>query len=93
MGPTQAQAELRLYDTGTARPCGKDGLDYYRFIISAARNYLNEDGYLMLEIGISQADAVMGMAGDTGLKNIILIKDYAGIDRIFIAKNNILTKK
>ena len=87
------QPEIKDWEPQDALNGGKDGLDYYTFIISSASNYLNEAGYLMLEIGINQADAVKVMAEDAGLKDIILIKDYAGIDRILIAKNNILTKK
>jgi release factor glutamine methyltransferase len=87
------QPEIKDWEPQDALNGGKDGLDYYRDIISAARNYLNEEGYLMLEVGINQADAIKGMAEDAGLKDIILIKDYAGIDRILIAKNNTLTKK
>jgi release factor glutamine methyltransferase len=86
------QPEIKDWEPQDALDGGEDGLDYYRLIISAARNYLNEEGYLMLEIGINLADAVKGMAKDAGLKDIILIKDYAGIDRILIAKNNTLTK-
>jgi len=80
------QPEIRDWEPQDALNGGKDGLDYYRFIISAARNYLNEGGYLMLEVGINQADSVKGMAEDTGLKDIRLIKDYAGIDRILVTK-------
>lgn len=86
------QPEIKDWEPQDALDGGADGLDYYRLIIHAAKNYLNEGGYLMLELGINQADAVKRMAEDAGLKDITLIKDYAGIDRIFIAQNNILTK-
>jgi len=86
------QPEIKDWEPQDALNGGKDGLDYYRFIISSASNYLNKEGYLMLEIGINQADAVKCMAEDAVLKDIILIKDYSGIDRILIAKNNTLTK-
>ena len=80
------QPEIKDWEPQDALNGGRDGLDYYRLILSAARNYLNEGGYLMLEIGINQADAVKGMAEDAGLKDISLIKDYAGIDRILVTK-------
>jgi len=86
------QPEIKDWEPQDALDGGEDGLVYYRLIISEVKNYLNEGGYLMLELGISQADAVKQIAEDAGLKDITLIKDYAGIDRIFIAKNNILTK-
>ena len=46
----------------------------------------------MLELGVNQAAAVKNMAEDAGLIEITLVRDYAGIDRMFIAKNNILAK-
>ena len=86
------QPEIKDWEPQDALDGGADGLDYYRLIIPSAKNHLNKGGYLMLELGIKQADAVKGMAEDAGLKDITLIKDYAGIDRIFIAQNNILRK-
>ena len=86
------QPEIKDWEPQDALDGGADGLDYYRLIIPSAKDHLNEGGYLMLELGINEADAVKGMAEDAGLKDITLIKDYAGIDRIFIAQNNIPRK-
>lgn len=86
------QPEIKDWEPREALNGGENGLDYYRLIIPAVKNYLKESGYLMLEIGINQADSVMKMAKDADFENISLIKDYAGVDRIFIAKNNILIK-
>jgi release factor glutamine methyltransferase len=86
------QPEIKDWEPQDSLNGGEDGLDYYKFIIPAVKNYLNKGRYLMLEIGINQADAVKDMAEDTGLQDVSLKKDYAGIDRIFIAKNNILEK-
>ena len=38
---------------------GKDGLDFYRRIISEAKNFLNDNGYLALEIGYNQKEKVI----------------------------------
>jgi len=80
------QPEIKGWEPQDALDGGADGLDYYRLIIHAVRNHLNDGGYLMLELGINQADAVKLMAEDTGLKDITLLKDYAGIDRILVSK-------
>jgi release factor glutamine methyltransferase len=80
------QAEIRDWEPVEALDGGEDGLDYYRIIIPEARNYLKGYGCLMLELGISQADAVKQMAKNAGFQNISLIKDYAGIERILILK-------
>jgi len=80
------QAEIKDWEPAEALDGGEDGLDYYRIIIPEARNYLKGYGCLMLELGISQADAVKQMAENAGFQNISLIKDYAGIQRILILK-------
>ena len=80
------QPEIKDWEPGDALDGGEDGLNYYRLIIPTVKIYLKEGGYLMLELGVTQADAVKRMAEDTGLKDITLIKDYAGIDRILVTK-------
>ncbi|MBQ3145758.1 MAG: peptide chain release factor N(5)-glutamine methyltransferase [Clostridia bacterium] len=66
---------------------GKDGLDIYRRIINEAYKYLNEDGYLCLEIGYDQKDEVIRLIKETGkYKNIYSKKDLSGNDRIVICK-------
>ena len=66
---------------------GKDGLDIYRKIIEQAYKYLNEDGYLCLEIGYDQKDEVIKLIEETNkYKEIYSKKDLAGNDRIVICK-------
>ena len=59
----------------------ENGLSFYRKIIEKAPQFLNEDGYLMFELGIGQSLDVKRMMGKF-FKNIIIEKDFAGIDRI-----------
>ena len=80
------QPEVKDWEPVESLNGGEDGLDYYRAIIPEARNYLKKGGCLVFELGIGQADAVKKMAEDTGLIDISLRKDYAGIDRILLAK-------
>lgn len=61
---------------------GKDGLDFYRKIIEFSRNYLNENGKIFLEIGYDQADEVKTLFEENNYKNIEVIKDYGGNDRV-----------
>jgi len=84
------QIEIKDWEPVEALDGGEDGLDYYRTIIPEARGYLNKCGCLILELGISQADAVRKMAEDAGFVDISLIKDYAGIERILAAKLDML---
>jgi len=80
------QPEIKDWEPVEALDGGEDGLNYYRAIIPESRSYLKESGYLMLELGINQADAVKEIAEGTGFKTISFKKDYAGIERIMIAK-------
>jgi release factor glutamine methyltransferase len=80
------QAEIKDWEPIVALDGGEGGLNYFRLIIPEARNYLKQSGYLMLELGISQADAVRTIAEQANFTDISFKKDYAGIVRIFIAK-------
>ena len=84
------QIEIKDWEPVKALDGGEDGLDYYRAIIPEAKNYLKECGCLMFELGVSQANSVRKIAEDAGFVNISLIKDYAGINRILIAKSSML---
>ena len=76
------QTEIKDWEPLEALDGGEDGLKYYRMIIPEAEIYLKEYAYLMVEIGINQAEMVKQIAAGAGFKNISLIKDYAGIERI-----------
>jgi len=61
---------------------GVDGLDFYRKIIELSRDYLNNNGKIFLEIGYDQADEVKKLFEENKYKNIEVIKDYGGNDRV-----------
>lgn len=66
---------------------GEDGLDFYRILASESYKYLNENGYLCMEIGYDQKDSVINLLEENGnYKEIYSKKDLAGNDRIIIAK-------
>ena len=66
---------------------GIDGLKFYKIIANNAFEYLNENGYLLLEIGYNQQESVTQLLQDTGkYKNIETIKDLGGNYRVVIAR-------
>jgi len=81
------QPEIKDWEPVEALDGGEDGLNYYRAIIPESRNYLKDSGCIILELGISQADEVRNVAEHAGFRDISFKKDYAGIERIIIAKN------
>ena len=65
---------------------GSDGLDAYREIIAHAGEWLATDGWIVLEIGHQQGDAVRELLAQNSFKQIEIRKDLAGRDRIALAK-------
>ena len=63
----------------------ENGLAIYRKIIKDAPKYLSENGYLMFELGINEAEAVKTMMQEA-FTDIIIEKDLAGIDRIIYGR-------
>lgn len=76
------QPEVREYEPWAALDGGADGLDFYRIIVPAAPEHLNPGGWLMVELGIGQAEAVLGMFGQTGFIDCFAARDPNGIDRV-----------
>lgn len=91
--PTSEIEELEpevKYEPRIALDGGKDGLDYYRRIISQAAGYLKEGGLLAFEVGINQAGRVRDMlSAQEKFDDVRIIKDYNNIQRVVIAKRDI----
>jgi release factor glutamine methyltransferase len=60
---------------------GPDGLDAIREIVEGAGEHLKEGGWLVLEIGADQGDAVRALYEQAGFADIEIRKDLAGHDR------------
>lgn len=59
-----------------------DGIEFYDRIIKEAPAYLSENGYLLFELGIGQAEKVKSLLSQRGFKDIEIEKDLAGIERV-----------
>jgi release factor glutamine methyltransferase len=75
------QSDLR-FEPLSALASGVDGLDDIRKIIQAAPDYLNPNGWLMLEHGYDQADAVATLLNTRGFSKVAHAKDIAGTLRV-----------
>lgn len=80
------QDEVRLHDPILALDGSEDGLKYYRNISSEAGMYLEPDGWLCFEIGAEQALDVSDIMEREGFRNITVIKDLAGLDRVVMGR-------
>lgn len=59
---------------------GVDGLDFYRLIAKEGKNYLQENGFILLEIGYNQKESVSKIFEE--YSNIRCLKDLSGNDRV-----------
>ena len=75
------QGDLR-FEPISALASGKDGLDDIRKIIQDAPHYLKPNGWLMLEHGYDQAEAVAALLSERGFSQINHAKDIAGTLRV-----------
>jgi release factor glutamine methyltransferase len=85
----QGLAKEISFEPKLALIAGIDGLDFYRFIISQSVNYLNNNGFLALEVGINQPESVRLMLEKENFSDIKVINDYNDIERVIIAKKRI----
>ena len=70
---------VRDFEPRLALDGGADGLDFYRAIARDFEKFLAPKGYLFLEVGYDQAKEVAALFGKRDIK---IIKDYSGIERI-----------
>ena len=76
--------EVAVYEPIQALDGKEDGLHFYRRIVKDARQYLKECGKLVFEIGHDQGEAVSDLMRKAGYKDVQVIKDLAGNDRVVI---------
>lgn len=63
------------------------GIEFYEKIINDAPKILNENGYLLFELGIGQAELVKNLMSNK-FSEIEIIKDLAGIERVIYGRLN-----
>lgn len=79
--------EVRGFEPLLALDGGADGLDFYRRIIKDARDFLKPGGWLGLEIGYDQREAVEELLRRQGFIKTETLQDLAGLDRTVWAEN------
>lgn len=65
---------------------GEDGLVFYRSISKNLNKYLNDNGYIVFEIGYDEGTAVYEILNNLNFNDIEIIKDYSGNDRVVAAR-------
>ena len=80
--------EVRDFEPENALDGGADGLDFYRKIAGQVKDYLNPGGYVYMEIGYDQGEAVSELMRNAGFTEVEVIKDLARTDRVVKGKGN-----
>lgn len=73
------------YEPQNALYGGEDGLYFYKKIIKNAKNFLNKNGKIYLEIGYNQKYSISDLLEEYGYKQIKSYKDFNDFDRIIKA--------
>ncbi len=80
------QAEVRDFEPLMALTDDGDGVSIIERIITGAPTFLNNNGFLLLEIGIAQASRVSAMFSPQIWKDIDIFPDLQGIARMVKAQ-------
>jgi release factor glutamine methyltransferase len=78
--------EVRDHEPAVALFAGTDGLDIYRRLIPAAFDALASGGYIALEIGFGQREAIEDLLDAAGFEDIGFVPDLQGIPRVALAQ-------
>ncbi|MBB3227530.1 release factor glutamine methyltransferase [Luteibacter sp. Sphag1AF] len=76
-----AQGDLR-FEPSTALASGADGLDDIRLIVAGASAHVRPGGWLLMEHGWDQGDAVRALLDDAGFVEVFTAKDMEDRDRV-----------
>jgi|SRR5947207_1752978 len=82
----QLSVEVREYEPALALFAGEEGLDIYRRLIPAAHAALAPGGFVVLEIGFSQAESIAGLLTAASFRNVEFTPDLRGISRVASAQ-------
>ncbi|MBU5310699.1 peptide chain release factor N(5)-glutamine methyltransferase [Tissierella carlieri] len=63
---------------------GLDGLDFYRKITPESKQFLDDNGLLIYEIGYDQGEAVVEILHSEGFNKVSVLKDLQGLDRVVL---------
>lgn len=83
---TDLAPEVRDHDPVVALHGGADGLACYRDLIPLAARLLRPGGWLAVEIGATQADAVSAIVRRAGFGAVSCVRDLPGHDRCVVGR-------
>ncbi|MDD3528301.1 MAG: peptide chain release factor N(5)-glutamine methyltransferase, partial [Gallionellaceae bacterium] len=79
--PHLAEGDVR-FEPRTALAAGAEGLDAIRAIVAQAPAHLADGGWLLLEHGYDQGEAVPALLRGAGYAEVFMERDLAGLARV-----------
>ena len=83
-GDPRLEAQVKAWEPDIALFAGEDGLAMIPTLVREAALVLEDDGFLAMEFGQGQWEAVRAIAGDH-FAAINVLRDLSGIDRVLVA--------
>ena len=77
---------VRDFEPLEALDGGEDGYMFYRAIAKKWKSVLRDNGWLLFEVGEEQAQYISLQMKKAGFKNIRLVKDTAGTERVVVGQ-------
>ena len=84
--PDDAHVTKLEYEPQRALVADNKGLSDLEFIIREAPQWLNANGWIVLEHGYDQASTVQNFLKQQGFKNVRTVQDYGGNDRVTLGQ-------
>lgn len=81
----ELEPEVRDYEPRIALDGTADGLRFYRILAEESVHYLKPGGRIYLEIGYDQGESVPALLAAAGFRDVTVIRDFGGNDRVVAA--------
>jgi len=81
--PHLVEGDVR-FEPASALVAGEDGLDDIRLLVANAAQYLESSGWLLLEHGYDQGEAVVALMHAAGYDEVELLSDLQGHGRVSV---------
>lgn len=76
------EPEVKDFEPRSALDGGVSGLDFYHILAEGGKKHLKRGGIFYMEIGYDQGPSVKALFEEEGYKNVEVLKDLAGLDRV-----------
>jgi release factor glutamine methyltransferase len=80
------ESDVKDFEPKVSLLGGKDGLNCIKKIVSQAGRVLKNEGWCIIEVGANQSERVSEIFEGIGFKDVSIVKDLSGIERVIKGK-------